>query len=164
MTKGTPVHRIVVGLDGSDGSGDALRWAIALARATGADVVAVHAFEVPYAFSRATGFGLLPSTEGWAEAEQRTFEETWCAPLREAGVEHRTVFRTGRASRALCDVAAETAADLMVTGRRGLGSLLEPLAGSVSQHLVHAAPCPVVVVPPVAAAVERRVLEAAARV
>ncbi len=50
----------------------------------------------------------------------------------------------------------------MVTGRRGLGPLVELLAGSVSRHPVDGAPSPVVAVPPAATA-ERWVLEAAAR-
>jgi nucleotide-binding universal stress UspA family protein len=59
-------------------------------------------------------------------------------------------------------MVTRTAADLVVTGRRGLGPLVELLAGSVIPHLVPGAPGPVAAVPPAAPA-ERRVLEAAAR-
>ena len=43
------MERIVVGIDGSDGSRAALRWAIAEAKLRGATVEAVSAFHVPYA-------------------------------------------------------------------------------------------------------------------
>jgi len=48
-------------------------------------------------------------------------------------------------------VAERAAADLIVTGRRGRSELVELLAGSVSQRMVHRAHCPVVVVPSAAA-------------
>jgi nucleotide-binding universal stress UspA family protein len=156
MTRDTPVHRIVVGLDGSDGSRDALRWTIALATATGAYVVAVHAFEPARAAPLATGLGLLPSAGIWAESEQRTFEDDWCAPLREAGIAYRTVCRAGPADLVLVEVANETAADLLVTGCRGRGALVGLLAGSVSQRLVHRASCPVVIVPRTRVRTEQR--------
>lgn len=99
--------------------------------------------------------------EVWAESAQRTFVETWCASLRDSGIAYRTVFRTGPADLVLVEVADETGADLVVTGRRGLTSLVELLAGSVSQHLIHRARCPVVVLPPAPPA-EKRAHQAAA--
>src|ERR1700730_2309947 len=41
------MEKIVVGIDGSEGSKDALRWAVEDAQARGAEVVALHAYEVP---------------------------------------------------------------------------------------------------------------------
>lgn len=151
----------MVGVDGSEGSADALRWTIALARSTGAEVIAVHAFKVPYSAPPATGFALVPKVEVWAESVQRTFVETWCAPLRDSGIAYRTVFRTGPADLVLVEVADETVADLVGTGRRGLTSLVGLLAGSVSQHLIHRAHCPVVVLP-LAAQAEKGAHQAAA--
>ncbi len=161
MSKDIPIRTIVVGIDGSDGAGDAMRWAIALARPTGAEVVAVHAFDVPYA-PVTPGFTMVPDLEAWAKAERQTFEQTWCEPLTESGVTHRTVFRVGHAGTVLTQVVDEVQADLVVTGRRGLNTLVELLAGSVSQHLVHRAHCAVVVVP-ATVAVEKRPEPAAVR-
>src|SRR5215471_14225770 len=131
MTQKTDARRrIVVGVDASQASEAALRWAIGYARAVGAEVVAVHAFEAPVYFS-------YPSIETapilvdqlFREGVRRRFEEDWCAPLAEAGLPYR-----------------ETA-ELVVTGRRGLNTLGELVLGSVSHHLVHGSKCPVVVVP-----------------
>ena len=50
----------------------------------------------------------------------------------------------GNAAQVLLDVARD--ADLLVVGSRGHGGFTGALLGSVSQHCVHHAPCPVVVV------------------
>jgi nucleotide-binding universal stress UspA family protein len=47
----------------------------------------------------------------------------------------------------LARMAEELVADLVITGRRGRGDLVELVGGSVSQDMIHRAHCPVVVVP-----------------
>jgi nucleotide-binding universal stress UspA family protein len=81
------------------------------------------------------------------ESEKEAFRTQWCAPLLEAGIRYREVFGEGRAGPVLVEAAESEEVDLIVTGRRGLGSLTELLAGSVSQHLVHRANRPVAVIP-----------------
>ena len=137
-----------MGLDGSEGSARALDWAIGVASAVDAEVIAVHAHELPMYLARPNGVPYVPDLESWEQSARQEFELRWCAPLAAAGVRRRTVFETGRASEVLLRQAEEVVADLIVTGRRGRGELVELLAGSVSQSLVHRAHCPVVVVPP----------------
>jgi nucleotide-binding universal stress UspA family protein len=60
------------------------------------------------------------------------------------GVETRVV--EGRPGVALCDLAREVAASAIVMGSRGRGGLRRALLGSVSDHVVRNAPCPVVIV------------------
>ena len=64
----------------------------------------------------------------------------------------RTVFEVGHAGDVLLRQAETVVADLIVTGSRGRGELIELVGGSVSQRMVHHARCPVVVVPPERAA------------
>jgi nucleotide-binding universal stress UspA family protein len=52
----------------------------------------------------------------------------------------------GEPGRALCDLAAERGATVIVAGTRGRGGLKRAVLGSVSDHLVRNAPCPVLVV------------------
>jgi nucleotide-binding universal stress UspA family protein len=52
----------------------------------------------------------------------------------------------GRAGPALCDLAREVQARALVLGSRGRGGIKRALLGSVSDHVVRNAPCPVVVV------------------
>jgi nucleotide-binding universal stress UspA family protein len=141
-------RRIVVGLDASPASEAALRWAIRYARAVGAEVVAVHAFEAPvyssYPYSETMPV-MLDAT--FREGVRKRFEEDWCAPLAAAGVRYRAVMADGRAANVLLDVAERETAELVVTGRRGLNTLGELVLGSVSHHLVHGSTRPVVLVP-----------------
>lgn len=141
-------RRIVVGLDASDAGRAALGWAIDYARNVGAEVVAVHAYEVPVSYvdpySATTPAVLEPE---FRDGVRRRFEKDWCAPLAAADVPYRTVMADGRAARVLVDVAEREAAELIVTGRRGLNMLGELVLGSVSHHLTHCSKVPVVLVP-----------------
>ncbi len=47
----------------------------------------------------------------------------------------------------IVEACEEAGADLLVAGSRGYGPVLRVLLGSVSTHLAHHAPCPVLVVP-----------------
>jgi nucleotide-binding universal stress UspA family protein len=149
------IKRIMVGLDGSEGSAAALRWTIALAKTADAEVIALHALELPYRLFAPPGegaaFGVSAELGSWEQSmrdsAKEAFRTQWCAPLHEAGIRYREVFGEGRAGPVLVEAAESEEVDLIVTGRRGLGSLTELLAGSVSQHLVHRANRPVVVIP-----------------
>lgn len=142
------IGRIVVGVDGSGGSAAALRWASDLARAEAAELVVVHVVE-PASYD--TGSLGLPravlNEADWRQAIHDELEGTWCAPLIDGGVRHRTRVEQGHAGPRLVAVAGEEHADLVVTGRRGLTGLAELLQGSVSTFVTHHAPCPVAVVP-----------------
>ena len=145
------VTRIVVGVDGSAGSADALRWAVELAAGMEAEVIAVHAHELPRYVPHAAGAPYVPELENWERAARQEFELRWCAPLAASGLRHRRVFEVGTPGEVLLRVAERVVADLIVTGRRGRSELVELLAGSVSQRMVHRAHCPVVIVPAAAA-------------
>ena len=75
---------------------------------------------------------------------QQTLAET-CQLLGLEGVE--TALVHGSAGPALCQLAADLPADVIVIGTRGLGGLRRAVLGSVSDHVVRNAPCPVVVCP-----------------
>ena len=52
-------------------------------------------------------------------------------------------------ARAIADIAREVGADVIVVGTRGYSPMHGAFVGSVTQHLLHVAPCPVLAVPPV---------------
>ncbi|MFQ1002398.1 universal stress protein [Modestobacter sp. SSW1-42] len=132
---------IVVAVDGSPSSQRALRWAVAQGAATGGEVHAVTAWHLP----EMQGWGTVLDDVDWAENARAVLEQavTEALPPAEAERVHRHV-REGRAAVVLLDAAAD--ADLLVVGSRGHGGFSGMLLGSVSQHLVAHAPCPVVVV------------------
>ncbi|GAA1072952.1 universal stress protein [Kitasatospora arboriphila] len=134
-------RRIVVGVDGSPASVDALRWAVGQARAQGAVVEALTAWEYP----APTGW-TVPVTvdQDLAGMARKTLDESIAAAAGAVeSVEVRAVVAQGGAVQCLLDAAR--GAELLVVGSRGLGGFTGALLGSVSQHCVQHAPCPVVV-------------------
>jgi nucleotide-binding universal stress UspA family protein len=77
-----------------------------------------------------------------------SFEQDWCAPLKDSGVRFKTRVVDGRPAPAISELAQRVHADLIVVGRRGRGSFAELLLGSVSQELTHHSKRPVLVVSP----------------
>jgi nucleotide-binding universal stress UspA family protein len=137
--------RIVVGVDGSDSSLSALRWAIRQAGLTGAAVDAVIAWQDPPAIS---GYGYAMAgivNYDFAEAAGKVVTEAISSALDPGSdVRVRPLVVEGIAAQALLNASA--GADLLVVGSRGHGGFTEALLGSVGQHCVHHAQCPVVVI------------------
>lgn len=138
---------IVVGVDGSPSSLEALAWAAGQAKLTGATLEAVTAWEYP------SGHGLAPTGFEWApvvdtgEVEEHTRDalEGWVTrTLGDAAGPVQRVVAEGHPTAVLLDRSRD--ADLVVVGNRGHGGFAGMLLGSVSQHLVAHATCPVVVV------------------
>ena len=137
--------RIVVGVDGPEGSESALHWALDEARRRGSRLDVVHVWHIPYA-GEVSGLVLVEMSE---RAEQQA-RELLRSVLEhnvgeDAGVEVVPMVTGGRAAPALLDAAR--GAELLVVGSRGRGGFKSLLLGSVSSACVHHAPCPVVVVP-----------------
>lgn len=143
---------IVVGVDGSDASREALRWAADEARLRSASLVAVHAWSFIQAQplgdpgNLAISAGDLP---GQLAAESDAANEVLEAAVSDAlgaapgiAVERKLV--EGGAGVAL--VAESRSAELLVVGSHGRSGLTAALLGSVSRHVVNHAGCPVVVV------------------
>jgi nucleotide-binding universal stress UspA family protein len=130
--------RIVVGVDGSASSQQALRWAVRQARLTGDELHAVAVWDYP------TGALVLEDVD-WFGITGKALDDTVTAtlPPDEADWVQRSVQR-GYPARVLLDTAAD--AELLVVGSRGRGGMVGMLLGSVSQHVVTHARCPVVIV------------------
>ncbi len=140
------VPRIVVGVDGSPCSVRALRWAVREARLTGRSVDAVLAWEYPTSYG---GYGWVPYgfREGtdFGEVAERTLEDSISqAAGPDDGVDVRPKAVRGNPVQALLDAAR--GADLLVVGSRGHEGFTAALLGSVAQHCVYHAGCPVVVI------------------
>jgi nucleotide-binding universal stress UspA family protein len=140
--------RIVVGIDGSPCSVKALRWGVRQAQLTAATVEAIASWEDPAAFTYSLGWDTdYADHESWAAITQRYLHEAVAAASTglDPRVEIIATVVQGHPAQVLLD--ASKGAELLVVGTRGHGTLAGLLLGSVSQHCVHHAPCPVVVVP-----------------
>jgi nucleotide-binding universal stress UspA family protein len=167
--------QVVVGVDGSDGSVAALRWAMTEARLRGTSVLAVIAWTHHASWGRAgrvhmtpppsavlpganpTGQRPPPRFEPSDEADQagavdRVLDSSVVRAIQELdeqGRQHHVeiVRQAVEGHPAEVLLGAATPADLLVVGYRGHGGFFGALLGSVSRHIVTHARCPVVVVP-----------------
>lgn len=146
------IGRIVVGVDGSDGSRRALAWAADEARLRKWVVVAIHAYTIPsllMAPDVLTGVPAAPMTDpGLIERLEEAAEKLLAQEIEQVDSDDLTIegrVVSGPAADALIRAAEE--ADLVVVGTRGLGGFKELLLGSVSHQVAHYAICPVVIVP-----------------
>lgn len=140
------MQRIVVGVDGSPGSINALRWALGQARRTGARLQLVNAWSYPYSVAPMAIAIPMPTTDEMAHVASSTLKsamEDLGGDSLEVDVEYTIV--EGSAAEALVNAAAGAA--LLVVGSRGLGGFSRLLLGSVSHHAAHHTPCPIVIVP-----------------
>jgi nucleotide-binding universal stress UspA family protein len=136
-------YRIVVGIDGSEDSDRALRWAVRQARQFGGTVEAVMVYDWPGTEAAyLAGLG----HEGERERVEEVLAEAVARVGHEsAGVPIATEAMRGNAGAKLADAAAD--ADLLVVGSHGHGRLYHAVLGSVAEACVRSAQCPVVVIP-----------------
>jgi nucleotide-binding universal stress UspA family protein len=134
-------RRIVVGVDGSEESRAALRWAVRQARLTGAVVEAMVVWKYPSTFSYDTPF-TDADFAAWAQESLTGCVED--ALLAGPPVEVRQTVEHGDAAKALLEAARD--ADLLVVGNHGHGALTAALLRSVARECAHRANCPVVLV------------------
>ena len=141
------METIVVGVDGSEGALDALRFALGEARRRGARLRVVTAWHIPATAYGGVGFvAPYDPIEAFRTGATETLDKVLESLGDDAkGAEIERVVMEGQAAKALLDAAS--GADLLVLGSRGLGGFTGLLLGSVSQECAHHAPCPVVIVP-----------------
>ena len=136
-TPGKPV--VVVGVDGSTGSRDAVRWAAKYARMAGADLRAVATWRWPNYLTR------IPPGMDLEADTRRTLQEVTAeigAEFPDVPITERVV--DGPAGPALLSQAA--GASVLVVGARGRAAFPGMLLGSVAEYCVRNGPCPVLVV------------------
>jgi nucleotide-binding universal stress UspA family protein len=140
------VKRIVIGIDGSPQSRDALRVGLELAADEGAEVVLAHVV---------TPLGPIVTDEGVSGVPHRPTRPEDDEPLaeaarlaEEAGVPFQLELLVGLPGEELLAVADQGEADLIVVGSRGLGTVKGALLGSVSREVLAKAKTPVLVVKP----------------
>jgi nucleotide-binding universal stress UspA family protein len=137
--------RVVVGIDGSEQSQMALRWAHFVAQAMSCELDVTIAWQLYPGIGFGAGMASMPSDwnpAGYAEdAARRTVEEVFGAN-RPATL--RITVQEGSAAQVLLEASRE--ARLLVVGSRGHGGFAGLLLGAVSAAAAEHATCPVLVV------------------
>lgn len=142
---GPGATRIVVGVDGSEPSRQALRWAAFLADSVGGTIEAVAAWQA------VSGWGMM--SEGWAALPSdwdpaADAEKALGATIDEVFAEHRppgllATVAEGYPAQILLEISR--GARMLVVGSRGHGGFSGLLLGSVSAVCAEHATCPVLV-------------------
>jgi nucleotide-binding universal stress UspA family protein len=150
---------IVVGIDGSEHSRRALRWAVDEARLRKAAVDAVYAYEYTPAWQTYAYSDEVATQAQMEVLRERMTEEEEAARTRAQGLVDRVVADLGdtgevsvtavavqdrRPARAL--VERSEGSDMLVVGSRGRGGFTGLVLGSVSQQCAHHAKCPLVII------------------
>ena len=139
---GFKIERILVPLDFSPASMEALDYAVSMAKQFHAAIHLVHVYPPDEASSVPGGGHLLFET---AEAIERLNEEL-------TGIHRKHVptfrpenchIRAGRPYEQIINLAREINADLIALSTRGHSGLKHLLLGSTAEHVVRNAPCPV---------------------
>ena len=140
---------IVVGTDGSDTANQAVRQAVDLARAVGAKLELVSAYEPVPAQRLSEERRQAPADLQWAINPREDVDATLEAAAaigREAGVTVDVYPRQGDPADAILDIAEERAADLIIVGNKGMTGAKRFLLGSVPNKVSHHAPCSVLII------------------
>ncbi len=145
------LKKILVATDGSEDAALATRAAIDLSNKTGAELHVVHAWRKPQAPPLARLGLAYPSQEAISysdtlEREAKELLEEQVGLIQNAGGSVVEAYlREGRPANEIAALADELEADLVVVGSRGVGTVKRLVTGSVSEGVVHLAPCPILV-------------------
>jgi nucleotide-binding universal stress UspA family protein len=131
-----PTHRVVVGIDGSEGGNRALEWAATEAARRGAVLEAHTTYGPGYEF-------ITPQEVHMAMQRVLDQAENHIADIA-PGLVFEGVMHDGPAAKFLIEASKD--ADLLVVGSRGLGGFKGLMLGSVSRHCSHHAHCPILIV------------------
>ena len=147
-------QRILVAVDGSEGSRKASEVGVDLAEKFGAQLYVLHAFRGYPEYM--TMFPTAPSPSGEAIEQYEAYAKKAAlevvgrtvaiAEKRGIKAKAHTTETIGSAVQVITDYAASEKIDLIVMGTRGLGGFKKMLLGSVSSGVVTHAPCTVLVV------------------
>ena len=140
---------IVVGTDGSETAKEAVRQATELAKAVGASIELVSAYEPVSSARLREEQQQVPKDLEWTINPREDVDATLkdaAEVIGEAGVDVNPHAREGDPADAILDVAEERDAGLIVVGNKGMTGAKRFLLGSVPNKVSHHAPCSVLII------------------
>lgn len=147
------IRRILIPLDFSDDSLNALKYACELARPLGAELLILYVLEPIYfatpadVYATNTNLAMLMDEQRGVGSQQLA---RISAELTKKGQRARTVLKTGSPAHVIVDTAKTARADLIVMATHGRTGLAHLVMGSVAEKVVRTAACPVLTVRPAA--------------
>ena len=140
------LQRILVPLDFSGRSRQALRYAIPLAQRFEAKIILFHALE-PKAGAAAAELAISAANMPAAKRQALRRLETMAATLLPPRVHAKNVVTEGKAADGILATVEKEDIDMIVMATQGSASFKRRLLGSTAEHVMRNAPCPVVSVP-----------------
>lgn len=140
MRPGSGISRIIVGVDGSDASLEALRYAQYLAGSLNAHIEAIGCWDYPRMYDSY----ILAGIEGFKESAEKVLSQAVTSVFGTDTPSNLTVSLVQGDPRSVLIKAGKNA-DLLIVGRKGHGRLAGMLMGSVSSYCIAHATCPVMV-------------------
>lgn len=144
---------ILVGIDGSKAAEDALVVACKLAKTCSADLHLIHTqhpLTAVYGMGMAGGFPIampVATAEDMRAAAEKVIASAKTVMQAQDVTPASTEIADGDAAERIVTRGKDIGADLIVTGRRGLGNLGALVQGSTSQRINHLADCACLTVP-----------------
>lgn len=138
--------KIVVGVDGSPASLQAVTWAAHEAKLRGSEIEILHSWSMPFVVDPMAMMPMMfPMEEMVASANKIVAAAAAIVASVDSKIRVATRIERGAASEHL--IIAGKSADLLVVGSRGHGGFAGLLLGSVAQQVANHASCPMVIVP-----------------
>jgi nucleotide-binding universal stress UspA family protein len=144
-----PIKRVLVPVDFSGDSLNALAYARDLVKPFHAEVILVHVVEPIYYAAPADMYMTSPNLAGIIEEQQRMAAQQLkriAGDLEKKGHRVRTVLKNGVPAQVIIDSAQRTGTDLIVMATHGHTGLAHLFMGSVAEKVVRTAACPVLTV------------------
>jgi nucleotide-binding universal stress UspA family protein len=152
-------HKILVAIDNSEQASKVFQEALDIANKSGSHLMLFHCIVNTHFDKDPIFIGTIGDVDMYSNFRKKQQKllldeiekvqgwlQSYCqqANLRKVSAEFKYEF--GRASKEICNAAKSWGADLIVLGRRGHKGLTEMLLGSVSNYVIHYAPCSVLIV------------------
>ncbi|AFZ59622.1 universal stress protein [Anabaena cylindrica FACHB-243] len=151
-------NKILVALDRSEMGRDVFEQALGLAKLTSAKLMLLHVLSLEE--SGSPDIMIAPHIDyypGWNEQNFKLYQQNWetfkteslqmlqsfSSQANTLGINTEFSQNSGSPGRIICDLAKAWNADIIVMGRRGHSGLTELFMGSVSNYVLHHAPCSV---------------------
>ena len=148
-----PFERLICAVDFSSASLGAVQFAVSLAESSGAQLMLLYSLEWPWTEPPAPAGDDLPRQQAVALAEFRNYSHAQAKARLESlipdsipGLRVTTCVRDGKATDRILETAAQGPADLIVLGVGKRSAVDLAFLGSTANHVVRAAPCPVLTV------------------
>jgi nucleotide-binding universal stress UspA family protein len=147
-------HKILVAIDDSELSRTVFEQAIEFAKANQSEIMLIYVLSMLDDIYPGSPYVGMPQTawqiyqKKWEDREElarkklNSLEQEATA----AGVNTRFTLNYGDPGKMICSLAQTSNADLIIVGRRGLRGLSELMTGSVSNYILHHAPCNVLTI------------------